>query len=163
MRSYRQEKEMYPDVCVWFKTFLDSRFRNANNNVYDLSKISLSKFIATNHIENLPGEWVTWDIKVDIVGFIQQSDRPTSLAFVECKINSLTLAHLSQLLGYSRIALPVFSFLISPSGMSSSLVSLLKEYQRFDVLEYYWEKGKTPRRVITAKWDTMSCNITKIC
>jgi len=163
MRIYKQEREMYPDVCTWFKTFLSSRFKNSSINVYDLSKISLSKFLATHESNDLPGEWVTWDIKVDIVGIIQQPNHPTSLAFVECKIIPLTLAHLSQLLGYSRITLPVFSFLISPLGMSSSLISLLKEYQRLDVLEYYWEKGRTARRVIVAKWDSMSCNITKIC
>lgn len=161
MRIYRQEKEMYPDVCKWLMDFLSNRFRLGSTEVYDLSRTSLSRFLASHNMGSLPPEWVTWDIKVDIVGFIKQSNKLTSLAFVECKITPLTLVHLSQLLGYCRIALPVFSFLISPSGLSSSLISLFHEYQRYDVLEYYWEKGEKPRRVTIAKWDTTSCNINR--
>ena len=152
---------MYPDVCKWFKQFLYDRFRSSDIEVYDLSRISLSRFIIKHNIIGLPNEWVTWDIMVDVVGFIRHSNISTSLAFVECKNVLLNLSHLSQLLGYSRIASPVFSFLLSPIGISSSLNSLLREYRRTDVLEYYWEKGKYPRRLIVAKWDVNAHNINR--
>lgn len=79
-----------------------------------------------------PPEWVTYDLHVDVTGFILSKEH-AQLVFVECKLPVLTLAHLSQLLGYSRIALPLFSFLISPAGCSDSVISLIKTYARGDV------------------------------
>ena len=72
---------------------------------------------------------------------------------MECKNTNLTLAHLSQILGYSRVTRPLYSFLISPTGPSQALKSLLLDYQRRDILEYHWPKGKRPRKIIVAQWD----------
>ena len=157
---YESESEMYPDVCRWLKDFLASRFQSADVDVYDLSQTPISRFLRNYNKGQFPPEWVTWDIRVDVVGFIHQPGI-TSLAFVECKNNKLTLAHLSQLLGYSRIAQPLLSFLISPEGFSSSLVSLLQDYHRHDVLEYHWENGRLPRQVVVAKWDMVACNLDR--
>jgi hypothetical protein len=157
--KYKNETEMYPDVCRWLKVFLESRFRQADIEVHTLATTSLSRFLRTHHIRDFPPEWVTWDIKVDVVGIIRRRNQLTALAFVECKNRRLTLSHLSQLLGYSRIALPIYSFLISPMGLSSTLISLLKEYQRLDVLEYHRERGKMPRRIVVAQWDGVACNL----
>ena len=132
--KYRFEKDIYPDVRQWLEDFLKDRFQQADVDVYDLSRTSISRFLSTYNRGNFSGEWAAWDIKVDIVGFVHQSDKPTTVAFVECKNIKLTLAHLSQLLGYSRIAHPLYSFLISPVGFSSALVSLLQKYRRHDVL-----------------------------
>ena len=161
MMRYEQEKQMYPDVCQWLKKFLASRFQSASIEVHDLSECPLSRFIKNHSAGKFPPEWLTWDIQVDVVGFIHHPNQLTSLVFVECKNVRLTLAHLSQLLGYSRIAIPLYSFLVSPLGLSSTLHSLLQEYQRFDVLEYHWEKGKRPRRIIISQWDKTSCNLNR--
>ena len=159
--KYESEKDMYPDICQWLEDFLNNRFQQADVDVYDLSRTPISRFLSTYNRGNFPGEWVTWNIKVDVVGFVHHANKPTTLVFVECKNTSLTLAHLSQLLGYSRIAQPLYSFLISPIGFSSALVSLLQEYQRRDVLEYYWESGKMPRQIIVAEWDITACNLNR--
>ena len=159
--KYESEKEMYPDVCRWLKDFLTSRFQSADVDVYDLSRTSLSRFLRTYDKGKFPAEWVTWDIQVDIVGFVHHLQELTSLVFVECKNTRLTLAHLSQLLGYSRIAQPLYSFLISPTSFSSTLVSLLQDYQRRDVLEYHWENGKSPRQIIVAQWEVVACNLNR--
>ena len=158
---YKSESDMYPDVCRWLKDFLTSRFQSADVDIYDLSQTPLSRFLRNYDKGEFPPEWVTWDIQVDVVGFIHQPQEITSLAFVECKNNKLTLSHLSQLLGYSRIAHPQFSFLISPAGFSSTLLSLLRDYQRHDVLEYHWESGKRPRQVAIAEWDMIACNLNR--
>ena len=158
---YKSESDMYPDVCRWLKDFLTSRFQSADVDIYDLSQTPLSRFLRNYDKGEFPPEWVTWDIQVDVVGFIHQPQEITSLAFVECKNNKLTLSHLSQLLGYSRIAHPQFSFLISPAGFSSTLISLLRDYQRHDVLEYHWENGKRPRQVVIAEWDMIACNLNR--
>lgn len=159
--KYKYEKNMYPDVRQWLEEFLKNRFRLAEIDVHVLPHTSISRFLSTYNRGNFPGEWVTWDIKVDVVGFVHHSSKPTSLAFVECKNTKLTLAHLSQLLGYSRIAQPLYSFLISPIGFSPTLVSLLQEYQRRDVLEYYWEPGKMPRQIIVAEWERATYNLNR--
>ncbi len=158
--TYKSEREMYPDVRRWLKDFLTSRFRKTDIDIRDLSRTPLSRFLRTYDKGTFSAEWVTWDIQVDVVGFVHHSER-TSLAFVECKNTNLTLADLSQLLGYSRIARPLYSFLISPVGFSLTLVSLLQDYQRLDVLEYHWEKGKKPRQVIVAQWDAVACNLNR--
>ena len=152
---------MYSDVRQWLEDFLKERFRQADVDVHILSHTSISRFLSTSNRGNFPREWVTWNIKVDVVGFVHHPNKPTSLAFVECKNTKLTLAHLSQLLGYSRIAQPLYSFLISPMGFSTTLVSLLQEYRRHDVLEYHWEPGKMPRQVIVAEWERATCNLNR--
>lgn len=158
---YKVEKDMYPDVCRWLEDFLKNRFKKARVEVYELSQNPISHFLRTYNRGNFPAEWVTWNIKVDVVGFVHHSNKPTELVFVECKNATLTLAHLSQLLGYSRIAQPLYSFLISSIGFSPTLVSLLQEYRRHDVLEYHWEDGKMPRQVIVAQWDMTAANLNR--
>ena len=159
--KYKSEKDMYPDVCKWLQDFLTNRFKKAHVEVYELSQKPISRFLRTYNRGNFPAEWVTWHIKVDVVGFVHHSNKITDLAFVECKNTTLTLAHLSQLLGYSRIAQPLYSFLVSPTGFSPTLVSLLEEYHRHDVLEYHWETGKIPRQVVVAQWDVATSNLNR--
>ena len=159
--KYKSEKDMYPDVCRWLEAFLKDRFRRAEVDVHSLPHTPISRFLSTYDRGNFPGEWHSWNIKVDVVGFVHHADKPTDLVLVECKNTKLTLAHLSQLLMYSRIARPLYSFLISPAGFSRSLVSLLQEYQRRDVLEYHSEDGKLPRKVIVAEWEMTSRNLNR--
>ena len=159
--KYKSEKDMYPDVCRWLEVFLKDRFRRAEVDVHSLPHTPISRFLSTYGRGNFPGEWVTWNIKVDVVGFVHHPNRPTDLVFVECKNTKLTLAHLSQLLGYSRIARPLYSFLISPVGFSRSLVSLLQEYHRHDVLVYHSEDGKLPRQLIIAEWEMATRHLNR--
>lgn len=159
--KYKSEKDMYPDVCQWLEAFLKDRFRQAEVDVHSLPHTPISRFLSTYDRGSFPGEWVPWNIKVDVVGFVHHPNRSTDLVFVECKKNRLTLADLSQLLGYSRIARPLYSFLISPLGFSQSLVSLLQEYRRHDVLVYHSEAGKLPRQLIVAQWEMTSRHLNR--
>ena len=92
-------------------------------------------------------EFRTYKIRQDITGFIEFEDR-VELVFVECKNSKLTLINLSQLIGYSCIALPIFSILIAPQGMGTTLNKLLTSFNRKDILEY--RKGK---KIEILKWD----------
>ena len=159
--KYKSEVDMYSDVCQWLEDFLRDRFRQADIDVYDLSRTPISRFLGTYNQGIFPEEWVTWNIRVDVVGFVHHSNKPTDLVFVECKNVRLTVAHLSQLLGYSRVARPLYSFLLSPVGFSSSLVSLLQDYRRLDVLEYHSEQGRMPRQIIIAKWDIAARHLNR--
>lgn len=151
--AYRRERDMYPSVCGWLERFLREKHPQRQVKVFDTSRQSLARLIEVNGLmANLSPEWPSWDIHVDIVGFAVSSSQ-TDLSFVECKNIPITLAHLSQLLGYSRVALPQFSFLISPRGLCDSLRSLLVTYHRMDVLEYSSEKGRFPRSIALSTWD----------
>jgi hypothetical protein len=93
-------------------------------------------------------EFSTYKIRQDITGFIEYEDK-VDLVFVECKNTTLSLIHLSQLIGYSCIDLPIYSILLSPQGMGQTLNKLLKSYNRLDILEF------RPQRMIhIIKWDT---------
>ena len=76
----------------------------------------------------------------------------------EDPLNLKIYRHVSQLLGYSRVALPQYSFITAPQGASDSLRSLLLTYNRIDVLQYYTQRGRFPRSIILAQWDeTAKC------
>lgn len=151
--AFISEKEMYAPVCAWLEKFLQSRHSRAKIYVFDSSRRSLARLIQEAGLSaNLPAEWQSWDIYVDVVGFACTSQQ-TYLAFVECKNTYITLSHFSQLLGYSRVALPQYSLIISPQGASDSLRSLLLTYERTDVLQYHFEKGRISLSVAVARWD----------
>jgi hypothetical protein len=155
---FQKESGMYPPVCKWLEKFLQDRYRNASVRVFDASRKSLARLVQeTGLIANLPPEWLSWDIHVDVVGFAT-ANKSTDLAFVECKNEAITLGHVSQLLGYSRVALPQYSFIVAPQGASDSLRSLLLTYHRLDVLEYFRHPGSLPRSILVAQWnETAGC------
>lgn len=151
--AYAREQSMYPHVCEWLKAFLADRHAAGSVRVIVASRNSLSRLVQhTGLATSLPAEWPSWDIHVDVVGLVRAA---TSIetAFVECKNVPITLGHLSQLLGYSRVARPLYSFLISPQGMSGALRSLLQTYQRTDILEYHVVRGKVARSIVVGRWD----------
>lgn len=159
--NYRSEQEMYPAICEWLQKFLTYRKQRAEIRVFDTSRKPLNRLIQQQSLMNhLPPEWSSWTIYVDIVGFII-TDATTEIAFVECKNKPLTLDHLSQLLGYSRVASPSYSFLLSPQGASRSLRSLLVTYNRMDILEYQKAPGKFSRSMVVAQWDSKTNNIDR--
>jgi hypothetical protein len=146
------EKALYVPMCSWLEQFLRDRYRNSKIEVYDTSQKSLADFISVKNYGPLfPPEWNSWDIHVDITGLIFTNNK-AELAFIEAKDVELTLAHLSQLLGYSRVARPLYSYLLSPKGVSGSLTSLLESYGRRDILVYHEEKGKLARKIAVASW-----------
>ena len=144
---YKAEKYLYPDICKWFKFFLEQKFRQSKIQVADTSRKNLSKWLVENKLHEAFPDYQTYEIEVDVSGVIESS-KEVHLAFVECKLGKITLRDISQLLGYSRVALPVYSFIISPKGISQSLNSLFNIFRRNDVL--YYSKDK---HVIIGKWD----------
>jgi len=69
------------------------------------------------------------------------------LGLVECKLGRINLRDLSQLLGYSRVALPLYSIILSPRGISQSLNLLFNIARRNDILYY-----SPDRHIFIAKW-----------
>jgi hypothetical protein len=144
---YHSEEQMYPEVVAWFSTLLREKNRDSNVEVYITARISLWRFIQQKGLHLVFSDYSTYDIKVDITGIIQ-SGIMARLAFVECKLRPITLRDVAQLLGYSRVARPAYAFILSPSGISPAISTLLISYRRFDVLEY--DRGK---RIRIATWN----------
>jgi len=153
MRRYHNETAMYSEVAQWLEKFLISRNPQAEAEAFPTPNQRLSRVIAQKNIhQQLPPEWHTWDVRSDVVGFVYHAES-VEIALVECKLTQITVSHLSQAIGYSRIVKPRWSFLVSPQGIKPNLIRLLKTFNRHDVLVYAETRYRLPRSLILARWD----------
>jgi len=143
-----KERELYSDVGHWFEMRLRSLYSNWEIQVHDTSRVKLSSFLDRLGLSKAFAGSDAFEIEVDITGILLKGSK-ADLAFVECKTGPITLKDLGQILGYSRVASPALSVILSPNGMSASLGLLLSTYNRVDLLEY----GNRKRMKI-AVWDT---------
>jgi len=143
---YKNEKSMYPDVIKWFHKILALKFPNSSISVYNTSNVVLSKFLFDRRLHRFFPNYQTFEIEVDITGVARSGDN-AYIGFVECKLNKISLRDVSQLLGYSKVAQPVFSLILSPAGFSDSINFLFNIHRRDDIL--YYEKDKL---IHIAKW-----------
>ena len=129
-----RERELYSDVMVWLEGRLRSLYPRWSVGVHDTSAVKLSRFLDRQNLQSMFKGSETFEIEVDVTGIITRGEE-AGLAFVECKAGAITLKDVGQILGYSRVALPVLSVILSPSGLSESLHTLLNTYGRVDLLE----------------------------
>lgn len=146
---YANEIAMYPDIINWLKKSLNEQFgkKGKKITILDTHHSDLANFIINLNYQKFFPEFTTYKIRQDITGFIEYEDK-VELVFVEVKIGQLKLIDLSQLIGYSCIALPIFSILIAPEGMGSTLAKLLTSFNRKDILEF-----RPGRKIQVLKWD----------
>lgn len=146
---YKTEIDMYPDIISWLeKKLIGTYGKKAKEiKVLDTHDSDLVNFIINLNYQRFFPEFTTYKIRQDITGFIEYEDK-VELVFVECKNSKLTLINLSQLIGYSCIALPVLSLLIAPQGMGTTLSKLLTSFNRKDILEF-----RPNRKIQVLKWD----------
>jgi len=151
----KNEAAIYPDIILWLGGFLGTRFHKAEIDIQDTHAYPLNTYVRRHNLHQyFQGDtWQTYDIRVDITGFVRYGSS-CGLVFVECKTRPISLIHVSQILGYSRVAQPIQSYLISTVGIGDAVRSLILRYDRTDVLEYYWERGRQPRRIIVARWES---------
>lgn len=146
---YSNEIEMYPEIIFWLEKQLKGKFgkKAKKITVLDTHDSDLLNFIIKLKYQKFFPEFTTYKIRQDITGFIEYDDK-VELVFVECKNGKLSLINLSQLIGYSCIALPVISILIAPQGMGTTLSKLLTSFNRTDILEF-----RPNRKIQVLKWD----------
>lgn len=129
------ENDLYPEIATWLSKFLRQRHKKAEIIVEDTHRIHLSDFLIRIGVQSKFPEFNAYDIKVDITGVIG-STKKTDLVFIECKTKAIKLLDVGQILGYSLVAKPLYSYLLSPEGLSDPLNRLLKAYGRYDILRY---------------------------
>ncbi len=152
---YPRESDMYPAVVEWLERLLSERYPNAFVEAYDTHQVYLSRFLASRGLGTRFPDYPVYQIKVDVTGVIlQKGSSGDYLAFVECKNAPISLKDVSQLLGYSRVALPIYSIIISPCGPGREVTMLLKAYRRLDVLEY-----ARNRRLKIGTWIAERCEV----
>ena len=116
---------------------------------YDTHSVDLSSFLRKEGLHRHFKDYTAYDIQVDVTGVIETT-LTVELAFVECKVGPITLRDVGQLLGYSLVARPVLSLLVSPRGLSDRLRSLLVTFGRQDILGY-----GDGRAIRLAVWDDL--------
>lgn len=144
---------MYPDIVKWLDRYVRERYKRQSVKTLDSSRSRTSSLLQKEKIVPLnKPDWASYDIRVDVTSLIS-TENTVEFAFVECKLKQISLRDVSQLLGYSRVANPVFSCILSPQDVSSEVSSLLRTYGRTEILEYDWTKGQVPRSICIARWD----------
>jgi hypothetical protein len=129
------ETELYPEVARWLRLLLKGRHPKATVSAHDTHSMELSAFLRREGLHARFKDYDAFEIQVDITGVVQTHDS-VRLAFVECKVGQITLRDVGQLLGYSLVARPEWSYLLSPAGLSDRLNTLLVTFGRQDVLTY---------------------------
>jgi len=155
---YKTEIEMYPDIIKWLDASLNGKYgkKAKKITVLDTHDSDLTNFIIQLNYQKFFPEFTTYKIRQDITGFIEYENK-VELVFVECKNSELNLINLSQLIGYSCIALPIFSILIAPQGMGTTLSKLLTSFNRRDILEF-----RPNKRIEVLKWDSNKQDIDRM-
>ena len=143
-----KEKDLYPQINSWFKEYLIDKYPNFYiKTTFETSTkaldVVLNKFdIHFSHLTDL-------SIKIDIVGILtNKKTHKIKLVFIEVKDEDLTLKDLGQLWGYTMIADPLESFLITSTDFGI-LHKILNIHKRLDLLNY----GKNKNMKIV-KWNS---------
>ena len=152
--TYAREATLYPHVTIWLSTFLRGRIPRGSVDVRDTHDQPLNRYIRQHGLQSyFDGDlWQSYDIRVDITAFLRRGTRH-GIAFVECKLRPVSLRDVAQLMGYSRVARPALSVLLSPGGIGDVVKTLLLTHDRTDILEYDWPHGRTTRSIALATWD----------
>ncbi len=151
--SYQREAEMYPAVKQWLHDHLQACYPHRSVMTAICHTQRLNSLIRRLGIGNLlPADWQSWDVQVDIVGFAC-SRQNVAIALIECKNKAISLSHLSQIIGYCRVARPQIGMILSPEGISKGLQQLLITFGRQDVLIYSERQHHAPQRIILARWN----------
>lgn len=138
---------MYKPVVSWLKAALKDARPGYSRKVFNTSRTKLQTLIEREGLQQLFPMFSTYEILVDVTAILKRG-KLAYLGFVECKLNPISLRDVGQLLGYARVAQPVFALLLSPNGVSESLRQLLLVHRKYEILDY-----APNRRIKVVTWD----------
>lgn len=93
--SLKKEKDLYPKICSWLEDLLKSYYPKKTIYSYDTSNIYLSKFIQDHNWISYRSDYVTYQIKIDILGIIIKNET-LDFVFVEVKNTKISLKDLKE-------------------------------------------------------------------
>lgn len=142
-----ESQALREDVKRWLTSRLRYLYAGWDVQVYETHRHKLSRFLEKiGLLEAFPAA-EAFDIQVDVTAVLRRGNE-ARLAFVVCKGGPITLKDVGIMQEYSNVAMPLLSAVLSPSGMSPSLNTLLNAYNRVEVLEY-----GNGRRLKIGTWD----------
>ncbi len=143
-----KELELYHPVKTWLDAYLKRSLKPQSIvQTYIGADEFISKILIRKNLTKKITHSHYFNIKIDVFSVVSQNNK-TGLVLVECKTKKLTLQHLSQLIGYSRIMQPVCAILLSPKEKTTGLNAFLNSDQKHNLLNY----GKN-RKITIAKWN----------
>ncbi|MGQ9705833.1 MAG: hypothetical protein ACUVWP_02360 [bacterium] len=144
-----KEVSLYPNIKNWLSCLLSEKYPRAKVITEITANKLLSKWLEENNLDKYFDDYITYEIRVDITGVIINKNKAI-IAFIECKNSNINLKDISQILGYSRVAMPDLSMITSPYYISKGVYNLLEEFGRYDVIRY----SDNPKHILRIfKWD----------
>ncbi|MHA1196164.1 MAG: hypothetical protein ACTSRH_09325 [Promethearchaeota archaeon] len=145
--TINKEKDLYPEIKNWLDNLLKEYFPKKKVYSFITSNIYLSKFIQDKNWIEYCSDYATYQIKIDILGVLIEKTE-LEFIFIEVKNSKISLKDVSQLIGYSKVAQPLFSIILSPKWVSDPVKILFEIYRRYDILKYNSDKF-----IKIGKWD----------
>lgn len=145
-----KEKDLYGPIKTAFEKFYSCSYKNCFFEI--TSEIYVKDFISKYQLTKFYPDYQLFLIKVDICGIVQAKKQKKGLVIIEIKKSRITVDHISQILGYSKIILPAEAWIISPKGWTNLVENIAKF--RKDILKY-----KDNKYVKLAKFDVSSQTI----
>ena len=148
-QNVRSESELYEPMRLWFKQYLEDKYKGSAVVTIDSHARNLDAFLEEEGIIQYYHQIVGLDIQIDVLGIIKKRDT-AKIAFIEAKKTQLNLHDLGQLWAYCKLCDPAEAFLLSSAGMGS-LDKILKNLNRTDLLDF--GDGRKIKKMQVAKWD----------
>lgn len=135
----------------WATSYFKNKYKPTYIKFFDTSANYLNKFIIDNNlVKFIKSDYLSWNIEVDIFGIMIKNNK-SKIILIEAKNKKLSLMNLSQLIGYSKVVEPDFSFLISDKSASNNLHDVFKKYTRNDLLNL--KNRNTSSKISILKFD----------
>jgi hypothetical protein len=141
-------------IAKWLDGLLTWHYKSMKVHTIESGSTTLSLLLEDLGLKHLFPQSDAWDVEVDVIGVVECKNKGY-LALIDFEPKILTLDDVSVLLGYARAVNPVLWMLLSPHPPADSLITLLKDYGRYDVLEY----GHEQRFIRIATWHDVRAEV----
>ena len=135
-------------IGAWLSRCLSHRWKGMNLHVIDSGSRNLSEIIRDLQLQGVFPQWKAWDVKVAVTGVLHR-EKQGCIALIDFVAKKVTLDDVAGLLGYARAINPILCMAMSREGAADSLLTLVHDYGRHDVLRY----GREIRHIRIGQWN----------